>query len=283
MKPCGIDISNTQLRLDSALGASRRQRADHLRALGTIVKTYPGMEPATHVCCGLLDYYDHWSEIDPRLAAHHNHLSRAADIFGHDLVNIATYVSEILGWLPAERIRLSPSVVCVGGMTEAFLVSIRSAYDALAIALAYVASEKPGQAPAKSLRGLITWAKRNESRVRPRVLKLLAQEHGAFLNVRTLRDYVVHSGAHATIHCDGHQFNLWIHSSNGWVTREPLLPFLARHLKHLLAFADAASLIINEVIELPKDRLRSRAVEGVLIGSLHQLQAVESDYAAASP
>ena len=254
-----------------------------MRALGTIVKTYPGMEPATHVYCGLLDYYDDWNDIDPRLAAHYDHLSRAADIFGHDLVNIATYVSEILGWLPAERIHLSHSVVCVGGMTEAFLVSIRSAYDAVAIALAYVASEKPGQAPAKSLRDLIAWAKRNKSRVRVRVTELLAQEHEALWNVRTLRDYVVHSGAHATIHCDGHQFNLWIHSSKGWVTREPLLPLLAPHLAHLLALADATSIVINEVIELPNDRLRSRAVEGVLIGCLRQLQAVELDYAAASP
>ena len=144
-----------------------------------------------------------------------------------------------------------------------------------------MASEKPGQAPAKSLRDLIAWAKRNKSRVR--VTELLAQEHEAFWNVRTLRDYVVHSGAHATIHCDGHQFNLWIHSSKGWVTREPLLPLLARHLAHLLALADATYIVINEVIELPNDRLRSRAVEGVLIGCLRQLQAVELDYAAASP
>jgi hypothetical protein len=254
-----------------------------MRALGTIIETYPGIEPGTCVYCGLLDYYDHWSEIDSRLAAHHKHLSRAAEIFGNDLVNMATFVNEILGWLSAERIRLAPSVVCVSGMTEAFLVSIRSAYDAVAMALAYVACEKGGQAPAESLHALIKWAQRNENRVRPRVLELLSQDHGTFRDIRTLRDYVVHGGAHPNIHCDGRQFNLWFYSSDGWITREPLLPFLARHLKHLLAFADAVALVINGVISLPGDRRGCRVVEGVLVGSLHRLQAIEAEYAATSP
>lgn len=233
--------------------------------------------------CGLLDYYDHWDEIDPRLAAHHSHLSRAADIFGHDLVNMATYVYEILKWLPVEGTTRSHAVVAVSGMTEAFLVSARSAYDAVAIALGYTASEKLGQAPAGSLRALIAWAKRNSNRVRPKILELLLQEHDSFWNVRTLRDYVVHGGAHATIHCDGHQFNLWLHSPKGWITREPLLPLLVRHLENLLAFADAASSTINDAISLPDDRLGSRAVEGILVGSLHQLKTVAGDYAADSP
>lgn len=253
------------------------------RALGTIVETYAEMEPATSLHCGLLDYYDHWSEIDPRLDAHHGRLSPGADVFGHDLVNIATYVNEILGWLPANRIQLPPSVVCVAGMTESFLVSIRSAYDAVAMALAYVASEKPGQAPDGSLRALFVWAQRHKLRVRPSVLELLTKDHDEFWDVRTFRDHIVHRGAHANIHCDGRQFNLWLYSKDGWVTHEPLLPLLARHLKYLFEFADEAAEIINDVIELPHDRIRSRAVEGVLIGSLHQLKAIADDYARPSP
>lgn len=260
-----------------------RREVNLLQALGTIISTYPGMDPASSIHSGLLDYYDRWNEIDPRLASHYNYLSRAADAFGHDLVTMATYVSEILGWLPSERIRLSPSVVCVGGMTEAFLVSIRCAYDAIGMALAYVASDKSRQAPSDSLRALINWARRNRNRVRPAVLQLLSQEFGAFLDIRTLRDHLVHNGAHANIHCDGRQFNLWLHSTNGWVTREPLLPLLAGHLKHLLEFADASSGVINEIIEMPRDRVGSRAVEGIHVGSLHQLQAVQHKYAAPSP
>ncbi len=130
-----------------------------MRALGTIVESDDGIDPTASVHCGLLDYYDHWSEVDPRLAAHYHALSRASDVFGHDLVNTATYVSEILGWLPPERIRLPPSVVCVASMTEAFLVSIRSAYDAVAIALSYLCCEKKNQAPTDSLRSLYQWVK----------------------------------------------------------------------------------------------------------------------------
>jgi hypothetical protein len=249
-------------------------------ALGTIVETYPEMDPAASVRCGLLDYYDHWTEIDPRLAAHHKHLSHAADIFGHDLVNMATYVHEILRWLPIEQDSRAQAVVVASGMTEAFLVSVRSAYDAIAIALAYVASAKPGQAPADSLRALIAWAKRNDGRVRPKVLELLLQKHHPFRNIRTLRDYVVHGGAQATIHCDGRQFNLWLHSPKGWITREPLLPLMARHLDGLLVFADAASIAINDVTSVPADRIGRRAVEGILIGSLHKLKSIAGDYGA---
>jgi hypothetical protein len=231
----------------------------------------------------LLDYYDHWNEIDPRLAVHHGTLSRAADVFGHDLVNLATYVREILDWLPPDRMRCSPSVVYVGSMTEAFLVSVRSAYDAVGLALAYVSCEKSGQAPSESLHSLYNWAQRNPGRVRPGVMTLLSQDHVSFSNIRTFRDHIVHNGAHATIHCDGRQFNLWLHSVNGWMTREPLLPLLARHTRELIAFADSAASVINDVIDLPDDRRRNRAVEGVLVESLHELQRLQGDYAAPSP
>ena len=113
-------------------------------ALGTIVEASRTRKEETEFYSGLLDYYDHWSEIDPRLAEHHSHLSRAADVFGHDLVNMATYTHEILGWLAPERIDSDQSVVSVSGMTEAFLVSLRSACDAVGDALAYKACEKPG-------------------------------------------------------------------------------------------------------------------------------------------
>jgi hypothetical protein len=54
---------------------------------------------------------------------------------------------------------LRQAVVSVGGMAEAFLVALRSAYDAVAIALAYKASSHHGQVPANSLADLVEWAK----------------------------------------------------------------------------------------------------------------------------
>src|SRR5207249_4760031 len=145
----------------------------------------------------LLDYYDHWNEVDARLAKHHPYLSRSAEVFSYDLVNMATYAHEIIGWLSPDRIRLAPSVVSVAGMTEAFLVSVRSAYDAVGIALSYVACGKPGQAPCDNLRSLIQWANRNKSRVQPRIFALLSIEFESFWRLRTIRDHVVHGGAHA--------------------------------------------------------------------------------------
>ena len=255
-----------------------------MSALGTIVKARSTSMSDTEFYSGLLDYYDHWEEIDPRLAKHHEYLSHAADIFGHDIVNMATYAHEILGWLRPERIQEGSSVVSVGGMTEAYLVSVRSACDAVAEALSYKVCDKPGQAPTDGLRALLLWAQKNESRMEPVVAEVLSADFEWFWNLRSIRDHIIHGGAHANIHCDGHQFNLWVHSPRvGWVTREPLLPLLKEKLERLVSFADKSAEAINKVIDFPKDRLRSRVVSGVLIPALHSLMEIAGEYAEPSP
>jgi hypothetical protein len=101
-----------------------------LKALSRIIPASSGTElTASDFYSGFLDYYDHWGSIDPRLAEHHDVLSSAADSYGHDVVNLATYANEILRWLAPSQIRRPPSVVVVGGMTEAFIGSARSACD----------------------------------------------------------------------------------------------------------------------------------------------------------
>ena len=253
-------------------------------ALGTIVEATRTRMLDTEFYSGLLDYYDNWEEVDPRLAEHHEYLSRAAGVFGHDLVNMATYAHEIIGWLPPERIREASSVVSVSGMAEAYLVSTRSACDAVADALSYKASGKPGQAPTGGLRALLTWAQENEARVQPAVMGVLSGDFEWFWKLRTLRDHLVHNGAHAVVHTNGRQFNLWVHSPRaGWITREPLLPLLARKLQHLVTFADQAAAALNQAISLPEDRIRSRVVSGVLVPALHTLLQIASQYAEPSP
>ena len=255
-----------------------------MRALGTIINASGQELAGDEFYSGILDYYDHWSDVDPRLAEHHECLSRAADVFGHDLVNVATYVNEILGWLPSDRLRLPASVVSVGGMAEAFLVSVRSASDAVAGALSYKASDKPGQAPSNSLRALLAWAKKNEHRAHPRILEVLHRDVEWFWNLRSLRDHIVHTGAHAVVHTDGRQFNLWVYSPRiGWVTREPLLPLLSRALDGLVSFADDSAAAINQIIGLPEDPLRSRVVCGVLVPALYTLKQIAGEYAKPSP
>jgi hypothetical protein len=254
-----------------------------VKALGTIIE-WSGTElTPSDFYSGMLDYWDHWQSIDPRLVDHHATLSAAADAFGHDIVNLATYSNEILAWLEPSRIRQSPSVIVVGGMTEAFIYTVRSACDVIAVALAQYASEKPGQVPRDSLRALIVWSKQNPSRVRPSIGAVLSSDFGWFWNLRKLRDALGHRGAHANIHCSGRQFNLWLYGPHGWITREPLLPLLAGQLSHLIAFADQSAQAINAIVGFPVDRLKSRVVNGVLIPALHQLLEIASQYSEPSP
>ena len=234
-------------------------------------------DPKDCLQCGFLDYYDIWVEIDPRLEKYSD-LRHAAGAFGHDIVHLATYVYDILNWLKPKRIQNSMCVMYVGAMTEAALVSIRSAYDAVAMGLAQVATAKRGQAPT-TLAELVNWARKNPSRIDPKVRELLAQEHEAFWFARRYRDYVVHRGADIVIHTDRHQFNLNLRAEDEWLVQEPLIPMLARHIKHLIEFANEAATIVNAAISLPPDRVGSRIVNGRLIHALHQLQEVQHDYA----
>jgi hypothetical protein len=236
-----------------------------VRALGTIVE-WSGA-PLTHseFYSGFLDYYDHWASIDPRLATHYPILSPASEAFGHDIVNLATYANEILWWLAPDQIRRPPSVVIVGGMTEAFLYSVRSACDIVAEALAAYASDKRGQAPDSGLRALLAWFQRNPSRIDPAAAAVLSTDFAWFWKMRAMRDALGHRGAHANIHCDGHPFNLWLYGRDGLITREPLLPMLASMIRHVTQFADATAAVISNRIKLPSDRVQSRVVHGVLI------------------
>lgn len=254
-----------------------------MRALGTIVNHYPSADPRHFIGCALLDPYDHWEKVDPRLAIHHQVLSQTASAFGHDLVHQASYAHEILRRLPDRADLEGADLVLVGSMTEAFLVSVRSAYDITASPAAYIATGKPGQAPQDSLRALAEWARKNPTRVKDPVRELLSAVPEEFWQLRSLRDHIVHRGADAIIHTDRKQFNLWIHGPKGWVTREPLLPFLARHHSALLAFADRTGHLVHQMLQLPADRIGSRIVEGVMIHSLHELQSIAPVYAAPSP
>jgi hypothetical protein len=254
-----------------------------LRALGTIVEWPDDEMTPSDFYCGMLDYYDHWKSVDPRLAQHHRVLSQSADAFGQDIINLATYCNEILGWLAPSRIRCPPSVVIVGGMTEAFMYSVRSACDAVAAALAQYACEKPGQVPRNSLSDLIQWAQKNPSRADPDIAALLSSDFGWFWKLRKMRDALGHRGAHANIHCNGRQFNLWLYGPDGWMTREPLLPLLAGQLQALISFGDEAAQVINMIIGMPADRLRSRVVNGVLISALHHLLQIANEYSDPSP
>jgi hypothetical protein len=112
---------------------------------------------------------------------------------------------------------------------------------------------------------------------------VLSSDFDWFWKLRKLRDAVGHRGAQANIHSDGRQFNLWLYGANGWITREPLLPLLAGQLAALISFADQSARAINTTIGFPADRLKSRAVHGLLIPALHHLLQIADEYSEPSP
>lgn len=254
------------------------------RALGSIVSTTQREPTVDEVHCGLFDYYDHYLDKDPRLGEQCEPFSVAADILAHDLVNLSVYAMQILRWLEPTNIRSEASVVVAGAMSEAFFVSARSACDALGTALACAAARKRGQAPTSSLGDLLRWVKRHEKRVAPDAKPAFNYDFTWFWALRSIRDHLVHNGVHGTVHCNGRQFNLWLHHpTRGWIMREPLLPLLATTVQDLLHFMDHASEHLHRCIPIPHDRHGTRMLHGVTIHSLHKLIEIAPDYAEPSP
>jgi hypothetical protein len=255
-------------------------KENRMRALGTVIDMpEDGVSPNEYYV-GLLDYYDHWRTIDSRLQPHHDQLSPLAWTIGCDIVHMATYIHEILARNTPEGMWDGASLVTISAMTEGFLVTCRSCCDAIGQALSYVACAKPGQAPTDGLRALADWAEKNPGRVHSEVLEVLSGDLDWFWKVRTIRDYIVHLDAHVNIFTDREQYYLWVHSSrSGWITREPLLPLLARKLTGLTSLANEAAGIINRIINMPVDRVGSRTVSGIFIPSLHKLIEIAPNYA----
>ena len=68
-----------------------------MKAIGTVIEASPDQQLSEYeIWTGLLDYYDHWQSIDARLAEHHDPLSKWAEAFGHDLVNLAPTPTKFL-------------------------------------------------------------------------------------------------------------------------------------------------------------------------------------------
>ena len=254
-----------------------------MRALGSIITTAQREPTVDEIYCCLFDYYDHWDDIDPRLKEHHDPLSHAANLFAHDLVNLSAYAQEVLHWLQPRNLRSESAVVVVGALAEAFITSARSTCDGLSVALSYAASEKRGQAPSGSLRALLEWAKKNPHRVAVSARPAFGNNYDWFWRLRSLRDNLIHKGATPTVHCDGRQFNLWLHSAHGWITREPLLPMLASLTQSVLDLGQQVSEAVNRRFPLPLDRHRTRMLQGITVRCLHRLVDIAPEYAVPSP
>jgi hypothetical protein len=257
-----------------------------IRALGSAGKATEPDTSEYEIYLKFLDGYDHWSEADPRLAKYYDALTRGTSAFAYDILVMSVVAHEILGWLDKlhRRENHGEEVVTVGMLTEAFILSARTACDAIAFSLGDVAPLKKGQAPKDSLRGLIEWAKTNTGRIDARAVPLLTADFGWFYRIRSLRDRIIHDGCHCNIHTDGHQFNLWVHSDrSGWILREPLFPFLTAMYTSIRNFSNEAADVIYQIIELPEDRRHSRVLSGIRIPALTKLVEITPSYSRPSP
>jgi hypothetical protein len=224
------------------------------------------MEPSgigeSEIYLPLFDYFDSWETFGKEP------LSQPARVFAQDLVNAAVYSSQILGCRDHAKdpAHLGSAVVIVCTLTEGFLVSLRCAWDALAMALSVGACEKPGQAPKDSMRALLKWAGDNKGRVHPTLQPILTADVEWFWKLRTLRDYLVHQSSIANIFFDGDNFKLdLIPGFTGSPKMEPLLPILASASEHLLDFAYRVSDALQEIVPLPSERKRSRVLHSPFI------------------
>ncbi len=261
-----------------------------MRALGTIIRTAQREPTSDEIHCGLFDYYDHGDEIDPRLKSHHKPLSHVAKSFSHDLVNLSVFAGQILHWLRPENIRSGPSLVVVSAVTEAFITVARSACDELAVALLHVATKEIGQKQKLGKKGIDTlpalreWARQNPNLVAEAISPAFDYDFNWFSELTTLRNYLVHNGALAIIHCDGKQFNLWPELPDlGLIKCEPLIPMLAHVTTNVLDLGHHVAKFVQHRIPLPSDRQRTRMLQGVTIHSLHELMEVAPEYAKPSP
>ena len=254
------------------------------RALGSLIATPSEPLNQHSLASRAFDFYDHWSEPDTRMAPHGPHLSRWSEALAKDLNNFASYAHDLIQWVQPSRILDPHGVVAAGALTEAALVSIRSAADAIAALLGYVASEKQGQAPQSSLHQLLIWAQKHPTRVPEEVRRTLARDWTWLDRTRSLRDSLVHEGVTATIHTDRKQFNLWMHSpTRGWITREPLFPLLAGLLESLLDAAEAAGRVVHLQLGFPEDRIGSRVLNGIRVPALYDIRRLAPLYARPSP
>lgn len=253
------------------------------RALGSLVNRIgPINKYQLHVRA--FDFYDHWSELDQEVSGKHPRLSALSEALSMDFNHLAVLASEMLKWARPSAMLSGKSVVIVGTLTEAYIVTLRSAADIVGSMAAYSSALKPAQAPNSSLHDLLKWANSHPSRVRSEARTFLLSDWAWFYEMRTMRDLLVHEGLHANIHCDRNNFRLWVCSpKHGWITRTPLFPLLGRWTNCLLTAANQCGKIAGDYISLPEERIGSRVLDGVYVPSLDRFLTASKKPVASDP
>ena len=216
--------------------------------------------------------------------------SQYANSLAHDFVNLATLAGQLLWYVSVAPVRTgTPDSLPISLTAESYFVFLRTAYDAIAAIIVGVCIDpkKRGQVPAESFRDLITWAKKNPTKI-PDSLSFLQQHWDSFMKLRGIRDKLVHSGYDLLVYTDdvAPSFGLMatgeveLHFKRvpgeplkNKVMVVPLMPFLKESTKNVLQLADqVAGVIAKQQGHIPS---QTHVLNGVYIPALNHILSYE--------
>jgi hypothetical protein len=243
------------------------------RSLMSIVPMLPSGIGESEIHLPLFDYFDSKmrSSQPPKKQMD---LAGSAEVLANDLVNAAVYSYLVqTARDQAKEGHQGLSLLVALTLIEGFLVSFRCACDALAMGLSVAACDKAGQAPDDSLRALVKWAEGNKRRVHPKLLPILVSDVDWFWQLRTLRDSLIHEGRSLRLFWNGEEFLLIPSGFKVGQEMQPVLPLMASVSENFLDFAYRSTEVVQEIVELPPERKRSRVLHCPFVPALKELRS----------
>jgi hypothetical protein len=231
--------------------------------------------------------------------------SQLACSFAHDFVNLATLAGQLLWYVAVSPVRTgTPDSIPISLAAESYLVFLRSACDVIATIFVKICIDikKQGQLPKGkqgkypqefegsfiSFRDLIGWAKDNPTRL-PDNLRFLPEHWDWFMDLRGIRDKVLHKGYDINVFTDhiAPSFAListgelelhFLHKprqrlESGGVEERPLLPLLKGLTEHVLRLADQVANVIGQQRNLAPSQ--THILNGVYLPALNHILSYE--------
>jgi hypothetical protein len=261
-----------------------------IRALGKTVTIKPGRRLTKHdfllpLSDILLDFVE--KHIYGPSAAFSSQLGCS---LAHDFVRLAEVAGQLLWLVDTAPVRTgTPDSISISILAESYLMYLRSACDVIAVIIHTfcIDEKKKGQVPNESFNDLIDWIEKNPSRV-PEGIKFVAEHRDWFVELRSIRDKLVHHRFDINIFTDDVAPSFSIMSTGDIhlhtlrkpgeflkpsLTLTPLMPFLKRATQGALDLSEK----IAEVIAAQKGHPPSRThvLNGVYIPALQHILSYE--------
>lgn len=222
-------------------------------------------------------------------------ISQIAHSLAHDFLNLAVLAGKLL-WYESVTPDMSRStdLVAISVDAESYLVFLRSACDVMALALVHFGVEphRRGTVPkGDSFHGLLSWAKKNPTRIEffYEPFRFFIQHSQWFMQLKDIRDKLVHEGYNLNIYTDRHLLELFLMPSgeaelqllHGGYKQEdydenkprfrryPLLSFLRGLTLNVLGLAKQIAAAIAK--QRDYEPSRTHLLNGLYVPALHHL------------